>query len=56
VEIISFRSAPASGPSDLKPVISHDDDDIVVIETKSKSGEEFKSEPESDEDVIMVCF
>jgi hypothetical protein len=56
VEIISFRLAPASGPSDSKPAISRDDDDIVVIETKSESGEEFESEPKSDEDVIMVRF
>ena len=56
VEIISFRLAPASGPSDSKSAISRDDDDIIVIETKSESGEEFESEPKSDEDVIMVRF
>jgi len=56
VEIISFSLAPANGPSDLKPAISHDDNDIIIIETKSESGDEVKSEPESDEDVIMVHF
>jgi hypothetical protein len=56
VEIISFRLAPASGPSHSKLAISHDDDDIVVIKTKSESGEEVESEPESDEDVIIVHF
>ena len=56
VEIISFRLAPANGPSDSKPAISHNDNDIIIIKTKSESGKEVESEPESDKDVIMVHF
>jgi hypothetical protein len=56
VEIVGFRSAPASGPSGSKPGIAHDDSDIVVINTKSESGKEFKSDPESDEDMFVVRF
>jgi hypothetical protein len=56
VEIIGFRSAPASGVSGSKPGITHDNSDIVIIKTKSESSKEFESDSESDEDMFMVHF